>query len=256
MNKSKWSLILASTAVICIFFYLFGVFLLPDYKVGSLSLHMLPLFVLIVIGGIPLIFQIIRKIFTGDWGADLLAVIALITAVILHEYLAASLIILMLSGGQALEAIAARKASTVLTLLASRMPSIAHRKSGTVIEDIDISTIRIGDLIVVYPHEICPVDGSVSDGQGSMNEAYLTGEPYQVSKAAGAEVLSGAINGDAVLTIRAEKLPQDSRYAQIIKVMEDAEQKRPALRRLGDQMGAIFFSTCINYCISCLVYNW
>lgn len=73
-----------------------------------------------------------------------------------------------------------------------------------------------------------------------MDESYLTGEPYQISKAPGSPVLSGSINGDALLTIRAEKLPKDSRYAAIVSVLTDAEQKRPTIRRLGDQIGAIF----------------
>ena len=84
------------------------------------------------------------------------------------------------------------------------------------------------------------VDGVVVEGHGSMDESYLTGEPYRVSKAPGATVLSGAINGEVVLTIRAEKLAHDSRYAQIMEVMQEAEQKRPQLRRLGDQLGGAF----------------
>lgn len=73
-----------------------------------------------------------------------------------------------------------------------------------------------------------------------MDESYLTGEPYLISKTPGAYVLSGAINGDAVLTVQATTLPSDSRYAAIVKVLGEAEQKRPTLRRLGDQIGAIF----------------
>ena len=80
----------------------------------------------------------------------------------------------------------------------------------------------------------------VVEGHGAMDESYLTGEPYQVAKAPGAAVLSGAINGEAVLILRAEKRAQDSRYAQIMEVMQEAEQKRPQLRRLGDQLGGVF----------------
>ena len=70
-----------------------------------------------------------------------------------------------------------------------------------------------------------------------MNEAYLTGEPFEVEKAPGAKVLSGALNGESVLTIRAEKLAMDSRYARIMRVMEETQQRRPQLRRLGDMLG-------------------
>jgi len=200
----------------------------------------IPLIIIIIIGSVPLLWEILQKALKKDLGADILAAIALVTAAIMGEYLAAVLIILMLAGGQALEEYAMRKASSVLSALAERMPTVAHKKTGDKTETIAISDIKIGDHIVIFPHETCPVDGVVVDGHGSMDEAYLTGEPYRVSKASGSAVLSGAINGDAVLIVKAEKLPEDSRYASITKVMQEAEEKRPALRRLGDQIGAIF----------------
>ncbi len=208
---------------------------LPDNQFRDL-----PLLIIIAVGSLPLLWDIGKKILKLDFGADILAALALITAVILGEYLAAVLIILMLAGGQALENYAMRKASSVLHALAQRMPESAQRKNGDQIETIKISDIRIGDLIVIPPHETCPVDGTVVEGHSTMDESYLTGEPYRVSKAKGANVLSGAINGEAALTIRADKLQGDSRYAKIMEVMHDAEQKRPNLRRLGDQIGAIF----------------
>jgi heavy metal translocating P-type ATPase len=210
----------------------------------------IPLLAVISIGGIPLVLQILRKLFHRDFGADLLAVLALVTAAWVGEYLAAVLIIVMLSGGQALEAYAMRKASSVLLALAERMPATARRRKGKQMEEIPLSEITIGDEIVVFPHEAAPVDGVVIEGHGSMDESYLTGEPYQVSKAPGAAVLSGAINGEAVLTIRAEKLAQDSRYAQIMEVMQEAEQKRPAMRRLGDKIGAVFAPLALLFAVA------
>jgi heavy metal translocating P-type ATPase len=209
-----------------------------------------PLLVVITIGGIPTVLQILRKLMRADFGADLLAVLALVTAAWLGEYLASILIILMLSGGQALESYAMRKASSVLHALAERMPSTSRRRVGEKIEEIALTDIAIGDEIVVHPHEAAPVDGVVIEGHGSMDESYLTGEPYQVSKASGSAVLSGAVNGEAVLVIRAEKLAQDSRYAQIMEVMQDAEQKRPAMRRLGDKIGAIFAPLALIFALA------
>ena len=200
----------------------------------------MPLFVLIAVGGVPLLIQITFKLFKGSFGADFLGAIELVAASMLDQYLAAALIVLMLAGGQALESYAMRRASAVLRALAERMPSIAHRKNGDKIEEIALADIAIGDHIVVFPHETAPVDGEVVEGHGSMDESYLTGEPYQVSKTIGAAVLSGAINGEAVLVIRAEKIAQDSRYAQIMGVMQEAEQKRPAMRRMGDVLGGWF----------------
>jgi heavy metal translocating P-type ATPase len=139
-----------------------------------------------------------------------------------------------------LERYALRRASSVLLNLAKRMPSTIHRQIDNGIEDISLDHVQIGDYIIVYPHETCPVDGIVVEGYGYMDESYLTGEPYIIPKTPGAIVLSGAINGDSVLHVRAEKHPQDSRYAQIMKVMRESEQSRPQLRRLGDQLGALF----------------
>lgn len=229
----RWQLIIVGISLIAIFLSVL-------FRFAKISFPDLPLWVAIIIGGIPAFFHILLKLLKGDLGADSLAAIAIITAVILHQYLAAVIIILMLSSGQALEGYAMRKASSVLLALAERMPAFVHRKIANNIEDIPLSDVCINDIIVIFPHETCPVDGEVIEGQGSMDESYLTGEPYQISKAPGATVLSGAINGESVLILRAQKLPSDSRYASIVAVLQEAEQKRPKIRRLGDRIGAIF----------------
>jgi heavy metal translocating P-type ATPase len=118
------------------------------------------------------------------------------------------------------------------------MPQIAHRRQGGAVQDLKLDEVQVGDTLVIFPHEICPVDGIVREGQGVMDESYLTGEPFQISKAPGSKVLSGAINGEAALIVEAEKLAVDSRYAKIMQVMEQTQEKRPRLRRLGDLLGA------------------
>ena len=137
-----------------------------------------------------------KKLVKRQFGSDLLACVSILTAILLHEYLVAAIVVLKLDD------------------------------------------IRVGDELTVWPHEICPVDGMVIKGRGVMDEAYLTGEPYEVSKTPGSLVISGAINGHALLAIRAEKLADDSRYARIMKVKHETEEQRPQLRRLGDQLGA------------------
>jgi cation transport ATPase len=206
----------------------------------NIALLQLPLLAVLLFGGLPLLFQLLKKLVQGDFGADLLAGIAIVTSVLLGEYLAGSLVVMMLSGGAVLELYAVRKASSVLEALASRMPSIAHRKSGDALVDITTDQVVIGDTLLILPHEICPVDGTVLEGFGAMDESFLTGEPYQMSKTTGSPVISGAINGDSALTIRADKLSVDSRYAKIMEVMRSSEQYRPNIRRLGDQLGALY----------------
>jgi heavy metal translocating P-type ATPase len=197
-----------------------------------------PLYAVLVLGGLPLLFNLSKKLLARDFGSDLIAGISIVTAVVLGEYLVASIVVLMLSGGAALEQYATRRSSAVLGALARRMPLIAHRKSDSGISDLDLNQVRIGDTLVIFPHEICPVDGIVVEGQGLMDEAYLTGEPFVIPKAPGSHVISGAVNGDTALTIAASKLPVDSRYARVMQVMRASEQNRPRLRRVGDQLGA------------------
>ena len=210
------------------------------------SLANVPLYVALVAGGLPLLVQLVRKLWAGEFGSDFLAGLSIVTAIVLREYLVATIVVLMLSGGTALEEFATRRASRVLDALARRMPSTAHRKTGKELADIAVGEIRVGDRLVVLPHEICPVDGVVVEGQGSMNEAYLTGEPFEVAKILGTMVFSGALNGESLLTIRAEKLATDSRYARIMRVMEDTQQRRPQLRRLGDTLGAWYTPLAIG----------
>lgn len=237
---SRWQTAIVAASLLAIAIHLVLRWLVKPYAVESIRVADIPLLIMILVGGTPLVLQILRKLLQGNLGADMLAALALVTAAWLEEYLASVLIILMLSGGQALEVFAMRRASSVLQALAKRMPSTAHRKVGNRIEDIPLANICIDDSIVIYPHETSPVDGTVLEGHGAMDESYLTGEPYRISKTPGSNVLSGAINGEAALVIRADRLASDSRYAQIMEVMQEAEQKRPNLRRLGDQFGAAF----------------
>ena len=200
----------------------------------------IPLFVALFLGGGPLVYELAVKAARREFGSDLLAGLSIVVSVILGEYLAGTLVVLMLSGGNVLEAYAIRSASSVLEALAKRVPSVAHRKHDGATSDVSLDEISIGDTLVIYPHEICPVDGVVVEGHGIMDESYLTGEPFEISKTPGAQVLSGAINGAEALTIKAEKLPVDSRYAKIMQVMQTAQNNRPRIRRLGDQLGAYY----------------
>ncbi len=198
----------------------------------------LPLILTLLGGGIPLIVQLTRGLARGNFGADLLAGISIATATFMGEYLVGSIVVLMLSGGVTLEQYATRRASSVLNALAKRMPRIAHRTADSKFTDVSLDEIAVGDWLLVLPHEICPVDGTVLEGHSTMDESYLTGEPFLMSKTPGSTVLSGAINGDSALTIAVDKLPSDSRYAKIMQVMSASEQNRPHMRRIADRLGA------------------
>ncbi len=234
--RSRQQVVIAGVALCAI-----GLHLLLRFALGwSAAGTNIPLLVALLFGGVPLVFELLVKLLQREFGSDLLAGISIVTAVILGEYLAGTLVVLMLSGGQALENYAVRSASSVLDALARRMPWQAHRKSADGVADVPLDNVAVGDTLLVFPHETCPVDGTVLEGHGVMDESYLTGEPYMMSKTPGATVLSGAVNGASALTIRADRRAVDSRYAKIMEVMRASEQRRPRLRRLGDQLGAFY----------------
>ena len=206
----------------------------------SLTLANLPLVVMLLAGGVPLVWDLLRKLLAGTSGSDLLAGVSIVTSILLGEYLAGVLVVLMLSGGAALESRAVSRAGDVLNALAKRMPTLAHRKTASGLTDIALSSVAVGDVIIVLPHETCPVDGQVVSGRGTMDESYLTGEPYRMAKAPGSHVLSGAINGQAAMEIRTERVAGDSRYAKIMDVLKSSEERRPQLRRMADSLGALY----------------
>ncbi len=200
-----------------------------------------PLVVACLAVGIPLLARVARDAWHRSFGADLLGLLALVVGAVMGEWFVAGVIALMLSGGEALEQTATVRAARVLEALAQRNPTLAHRRStdGTRV-DLPVGDVRVGDLLVLLPHELCPVDGTVVEGHGSMDESYLTGEPYVIAKGPGSSVLSGAINGADLLVIRAVREARDSRYARIVGILEKAEAERPTMRRLADRLGAAY----------------
>ena len=236
------SSIIAAMSLVAIIMHLVMRFALHTTEAAS---HW-PLIATLVLGGIPLVLGLLQKLLKREFGSDLLGGVAIVTAVIMGEYLAGSIIVLMLAGGETLEAFALRRASSVLAALAKRMPSIAHRKTATGFIDVALVDVAIGDTLSINPHDICPVDGVVIEGRGTMDESYLTGEPFQITKTSGSTVISGAINGESVLTIRTTKLAADSRYSKIMEVMRESEQTRPQLRRMGDKLGAFYTPVAIT----------
>jgi heavy metal translocating P-type ATPase len=205
---------------------------------AAIEVSDIPLYVAVAAGGIPLLWTLGQRLIHLEFGSDLLAGLSIAAAAITGQYLVGAIIVLMLSGGGALESYASQRASSVLDALHKRTPKVAHRRTGSGQVDVPLDAIRIGDAIVILPHEIVPVDGTVIEGHGRMDESYLTGEPFEISKAPGSAVLSGAINKDRLLVIEASKLPVDSRHAQIVRLLQQTEANRPRLRRLGDKLAA------------------
>src|SRR5579864_8563636 len=146
---------------------------------------LLPLYFALAIGGVPLIIGLLRQVLKREFGSDMLAGFSIVTGVLLHEYLVACIVVLMLSGGSALEQYATRRASSALRALAARMPTTAHLVTDHGLASVDAQSIVPGQVVAIFPHEVSPVDGEVVEGYSEMDESYLTGEPFQLAKAPG-----------------------------------------------------------------------
>jgi heavy metal translocating P-type ATPase len=194
--------------------------------------------IVIVITAIDMFKDLMR----GHWGLDILAVIAMIATLAVQEYVAGLIIALMLTGGEALEDLAARRASRELDQLLNRAPAFAgriHPVTGEV-ERIAIEEVKVGDELLVRSSEILPVDGVLLSDHATIDESSVTGEPIPVNYHAGDPLLSGTVNSTTSFTMRAQKVAADSNYASIVRLVEKAVDSRAPMVRLADRYAVPF----------------
>jgi heavy metal translocating P-type ATPase len=205
-----------------------------------------PLIVTIVVGGVPLLWETATQLLHRELSVDLIAILAIVGSALLGEYLAGALVVLMLSGGEALEAYALRRARSSLSALAERAPRIAHVWEGTSLVTIPAEAVRVDMIVVVKPGELIPVDGVVAGGSASVSEADLTGEPMPVRKEQGMAVSSGSVNLDGVLDVRATKPAAESKYAQIVRLVREAQERKAPIHRLADRYSVWFTAAALG----------
>jgi heavy metal translocating P-type ATPase len=201
---------------------------------------------------VPLLWGMIEDIRDGKYGVDILAATAIIASVALGEYWAGIVIVLMLTGGEALEDYAEHRAKTEIDALLKRAPKKAHLVKGTQIVEILASKVQINDKLLIKPGELIPVDAVILEGHTSLDESSLTGESLPTDKKVGEEVLSGAVNLDGVITVRALRVAADSQYEQIIKLVRSASSNQSPFVRLADRYSIPF--TVIAYIIAISVW--
>ncbi|MFJ2370409.1 heavy metal translocating P-type ATPase [Microbacterium sp. NPDC087665] len=193
----------------------------------------------------------IRDVLRGHVGLDLLAVVAMVATLAVGEYIASLIIVLMLSGGEALEDFAGRRARRDLSALLDRSPRIAHVLIGPhdsaseEVQDVAVEDVSIGDTLLVRPAEIVPVDGILLTESGTFDESSLTGESMPVSRESGGVVLSGAINGARAVRIRALRASADSQYQQIVALVHAAEESHAPVVRLADRFAIPFTAVAL-----------
>jgi heavy metal translocating P-type ATPase len=195
---------------------------------------------------IPLTWSVLRTLVRGDVGVDAIALVAMVGALALGEYLAGAVIALMLSGGNALEAAAGRRARRELTALLERAPRIAHRRRAEKIEEVPIGQIAVGDRIVVRAGEVVPVDGAVQSEGAMIDESTLTGEPLPVTHHRGSTVSSGTLNAGEAFDMRATRTASESAYAGIVELVRQAEQQRAPFVRMADRYAAILLPVTLG----------
>jgi len=199
------------------------------------------------------LWSMVQELRQGNLGLDILAVTAIIATLLVGEYWATLVIILMVTGGEALEDYADGRAKRDLTALMSNAPQTAHRLTdyGNV-ENIEASAVQIGDRLIVRSHEVVPVDGTLVSTSGSFDESSLTGEALPREILAGEEVLSGSICGSDSVTIQATKAAADSQYQQIVSLVSSAAASRSPMVRLADRYAVPF--TIVSFAIA--GYAW
>ncbi|MBO1299881.1 MULTISPECIES: heavy metal translocating P-type ATPase [unclassified Enterococcus] len=208
-------------------------------------------FIIIAVTGGSLAFlmfiEMIKTLRSGKYGVDILAITAIVATLLVNEYWASLMILIMLTGGESLEDYAQKKAGQELQSLLDNTPRTAHKLEGDKQLDVSVDALEVGDRLVIKPGEIVPADGRVIKGESTFDEASLTGESKPIVKKIDDELMSGSVNGDSSVQMIVEKRAEDSQYQLIIKLVEESKEKPARFVRLADRYAVPF--TLIAYVI-------
>jgi len=194
----------------------------------------------LLVSGLPVVFRTLRGALRGRFAADLVATLAITTAFALGEPLVGLIVVVMQTGGEELERIARRRASEATRELEAAAPRIAHRYVGERLDDVPVSEVDIGDVLLVRPGELVPCDGIVVDGRSHLDTAAITGEPMPVAVTRGARVRSGSANQEGALRVQATALARDSEYETIVELVRTAHEHKAPLQRIADRYAVWF----------------
>lgn len=196
--------------------------------------------VALVLLGAPIVWEMLAAARRGRFATDLVAAAAIVGAVLLREPVPGLVIVLMQTGGEALERYAEGRASAAVRDLEAAAPRHAHRALGGGIEDVDADAVAIGDTLLIRPGELVPCDGIVIGGVSDIDASSLTGEPVPIAASSGVRLLSGSLNGTGSLTMRATSLARTSQYARIVELVRDAQATKAPLQRLAERYAVWF----------------
>lgn len=201
---------------------------------------------------VPLLRGMLHDIRAGKYGVDILAATAIITSVLLQEYWAGIVIVLMLTGGEALEDYAEHRAERELNALLTRAPQKARVLRGRKETEVNIDEVRVGDKVIIRAGELVPVDAVILEGSATFDESSLTGESIPQPKQTGDMLLSGSINLDGPITAKATATAEDSQYQHIVKLVKSAQASQAPIIRLADRYAIPF--TIVSFIIAILAW--
>ncbi|HPE82664.1 MAG TPA: heavy metal translocating P-type ATPase [Aequorivita sp.] len=216
-------------------FYATWMFFERAYR--SIKTWNLNMFTLIGIGaGVAWVFSVFGMLFPDFFPAQFKTESGTV-----HVYFeAATVILTLVLMGQVLEARAHNRTNSAVKELLKLAPNKAVRIVDGKEETIAIDKIEVGDKLRVKPGEKIPVDGSILEGESSIDESMITGEPVPVSKGEGDKVSSGTINGKQTFVMKAEKVGSDTLLSQIIEMVNKASRSRAPIQKLADKISGWF----------------
>lgn len=246
LTRFAWHYRLFSAAVLTI------IVALPLQIAGQRSAADWLLGTVAVLELLPLVWSMWRDIQSGRYGIDILAATAILTSVLLKQYWAAMVVVVMLTGGESLEDFAEHRARRELDALMKRAPQKAHLLRKGKVVDVAAGDLHVGDKIIVKPGELVPVDAVIVDGAASFDESSLTGESLPQAKDKGDSLLSGSIDLDGAVTAKATATAEASQYQQIIKLVKGAAAAQAPFVRLADRYSIPF--TLLSFAIASSVW--
>lgn len=238
-------------------FFLAPLFAIAMILVGALAKYVfgLPfyaeaLWLLGLVGaGFPVVWRTLKAAIEGKFATDLVASLSIVTAAIIGQPLAGLVIVLMQTGGEALERFAERRASAAVRELEKAAPRIAHLLTGTRgLVDVPVEKLEPGDVFLVRPGELIPCDGVVLSGISEIDASQLTGEAIPVAAQEGTPVMSGSLNAHGVLSVRATARAAESQYSRIVDLVRTAQATKSPLQRLADRYAVWFTPATLIVC--------
>ncbi|OYR96137.1 heavy metal translocating P-type ATPase [Lactobacillus taiwanensis] len=215
-------------------------FLCGAPKIGTWPISGILIDIFGIFMAITMLREMIHTLESGRWGVDILAIIAVVSTMIVGDYWAAWMILIMLTGGDSLEDYATSQADKELRSLLQNSPRIADKLVNGKIEEVKVDDLKIGDIVLIKPGSQVPVDGEIIKGNSSFDQSSLTGESVPVDKKVGDNLMSGSINGDAAVEMKVTKAAKDSEYQSIVALVKSSEAKPAKFVKMADRYAVPF----------------